>query len=143
MLAIQERVLGPDHRDTLMCRMYLAYELETQGRDPDAEKEYRAVLAIRERTLGPGHADVLESCLYLAASLEKQGKLPEALGYLQRVETGRQKAFGPEHPDSQSAKSERERIEAELKKQKADGKYGAEAPRAVPGKCGAFPAQSM
>jgi hypothetical protein len=59
VLAIRERVLGPEHPDTLWSRNNLADALFSQGKHAAAEKEHRAVLAIRERVLGPEHPDTL------------------------------------------------------------------------------------
>ena len=122
VIAIRERVLGPEHSDTLQARVDLANQLLLLGREPEVEKEFRAILAIRERVLGPEHGDVAWACYRLACSLHKQGKLMEALPLIRRAEDGMRKAFGPQFLGAGTAKVEREEIEAELKKQQADRK---------------------
>ena len=49
VLAIRERLLGPEHPDTLTSRNNLACVLEAQGNHAEAEKEDRRLLAIRRR----------------------------------------------------------------------------------------------
>lgn len=54
-LTDRERVLGPDHPDTLISRNNLAYAYETAGRLDQAIPAYEAVLEDCERVLGPDH----------------------------------------------------------------------------------------
>ena len=49
LLRAQERVLGPEHRDTLNTAMQLAGASLNQGRNAEAESQYRQVLALRVR----------------------------------------------------------------------------------------------
>ena len=49
LLRTQERVLGPEHRDTLNTAMQLAGASLNQGRNAEAESQYRQVLALRVR----------------------------------------------------------------------------------------------
>ena len=50
VLKIQEKVLGPEHLDTLWTRNDLADALEGQGKYADAEAEYRVVANIMEQS---------------------------------------------------------------------------------------------
>jgi hypothetical protein len=79
VLAIQERMLGPEHPGSSASRSGMAIALHAQGRHVEAEKELRALLAIRERVLGPGHPDSLASRNNLAYCLSVQKKTREAL----------------------------------------------------------------
>ena len=63
------RVPGPEDPDTLAGRISRASMLHIQGRQAEAEQEYRAVLAVQERVLGPEHPDTLWSRKNLAAAL--------------------------------------------------------------------------
>ena len=97
IIAIQERVLGPEHPDTLSSRNNLANALSSQGKYAEAEAEHRAVLAIRERVLGPEHPDTLSSRNNLANALYAQGKYAEAEEVHRAVLAIRERVLGPEH----------------------------------------------
>ena len=66
MLAGRERVLGPDHPDTLSAMNNLAVSLSDQGDLPAARALWEKVLAGRERVLGPDHPDTLSAMNNLA-----------------------------------------------------------------------------
>ena len=53
LLSICERVLGPEHLDTLSARHHLAYWTGEAGNAAGARDQYAALLPIRERVLGP------------------------------------------------------------------------------------------
>ena len=54
-----ERVLGPEHPDTLIARHDLAYWTGEAG-DPAAARDlFAELLPVRERVLGPEHPDTL------------------------------------------------------------------------------------
>jgi len=53
--ADSERVLGPDHPDTLARMAHLAYLYHEVGRIGDAESLLRRTAAYRERSLAHGH----------------------------------------------------------------------------------------
>jgi Flp pilus assembly protein TadD len=75
---LREKVLGPQHPDTLKTRSNLAIVLEVQGKYAEAEAEDRAVIKLREKVLGPEHPDTLASRNNLAEVLDQQGKHAEA-----------------------------------------------------------------
>ena len=68
-LADRERVLGPDHPDTLTSRNNLAVAYRAAGRAAEAIPLLEQTLADRERVLGPDHPDTLTSRNNLAARL--------------------------------------------------------------------------
>ncbi len=68
-----ERVLGPDHPDTLTSRNNLAYAYESAGDLGRAIPLYEQTLADRERVLGPDHPDTLTSRNNLAYAYETAG----------------------------------------------------------------------
>jgi hypothetical protein len=61
VLAARERVLGPDHPDTLASRNNLANVMQARGKFEEARVLLGEVLAARERVLGPDHPDTLWS----------------------------------------------------------------------------------
>jgi hypothetical protein len=102
VIEIEERVLGPEHHNTLTSRNNLAIALAAQGKNAEAEKEHRAVLAIRQRVAGPEHPDTLKSRSRLASVLylHLQGKNAEAEEEHRAVLAIQQRVLGPEHPDT-------------------------------------------
>jgi hypothetical protein len=59
LLPVRERVLGPEHPDTLTTRASLAAWTGTAGDAAAARDQYAELLAVRERVLGPEHPDTL------------------------------------------------------------------------------------
>jgi Tetratricopeptide repeat len=53
VLAADQRVLGPDHPNTLITRYQIAVEMSELGDHDGALAEYRNVLATKQRLLGP------------------------------------------------------------------------------------------
>ena len=97
-LAVNGRVLGPQHEDTLTIVHNLAVLNSRQGRDSEAELLYRRALAAREVVLGPDHLHTLETAHDLAASLQAQSRFDEAERLYLRAMAGRQQKLGPDHP---------------------------------------------
>ena len=59
VLPADERVLGPEHPDTLITRGNLAYWTGRAGDPAGARDQFAALLPVRERVLGPEHPDTL------------------------------------------------------------------------------------
>ena len=97
-LAVAERVLGPEHPDTLTNVNLLATLYQAQGRYSEADPLFMRVLADRERVLGPEHPATLASAASLARIFQDQGRYGEAEPLLKRVLTAQERALGPEHP---------------------------------------------
>jgi tetratricopeptide (TPR) repeat protein len=77
-MEIRQRVLGPEHPDTLKSMNNLAATLSEEGHPAEAEKLDRETLDIRRRVLGPEHPDTLTSMNNLAAILSDEGHPAEA-----------------------------------------------------------------
>ena len=73
-LAAYERVLGPDHPDTLDSRNNLATAYQDAGRLDEAISLHEQTLADRERVLGPDHPDTLHSRHSLAVAYRAAGR---------------------------------------------------------------------
>ena len=58
-VADRERVLGPDHPETLSNRNNLAATYRTAGRIAEAIQLHEKTVAGRERVFGPNHPDTL------------------------------------------------------------------------------------
>jgi tetratricopeptide (TPR) repeat protein len=74
-----ERVLGPDHPDTLNARDSLAAAYQAAGRAAEAILLFEDTLVARERILGPKHPDTLASQNNLAAIYQDAGRPAEAI----------------------------------------------------------------
>ena len=99
-LEIRQRVLGPEHPDTLDTMNSLASALADEGRSAEAEKLYRETLDIRRRVLGPEHPDTLKSMNNLATVLDDQGHFAEVEKLHRETLEIRRRVLGPEHPDT-------------------------------------------
>ena len=77
-LADHERVLGPDHPDTLLSRNNLALAYRAAGRLDEAISLHEQALAARERVLGPDHPDTLRSRNNLATAYRAAGRTDES-----------------------------------------------------------------
>ncbi|GAA0480001.1 tetratricopeptide repeat protein [Streptomyces sp. NPDC046215] len=98
--AERERVLGPDHPDTLASRYEAAFTLGLRGRPGEALREYTRVADGRERTLGPDHPDTLAARQETAFVLGQLGRHEEAHDAYAAVLAARERTVGPDHPDT-------------------------------------------
>ena len=96
----RERVLGPEHPDTLTSVDNLAVLLESTGDYVQAEPLYRRALEGYERVLGPEHPHTLASVNNLALLLESTGDYVQAEALYRRALEGRERVLGPEHPST-------------------------------------------
>jgi tetratricopeptide (TPR) repeat protein len=105
VLADYERVLGPDHPDTLGFRNNLAYAYEEAGRLAEAITLHQRTLADSERVLGADHPDTLTSRNNLAGAYEEAGRLAEAIPLYQRTLANCEQVLGPDHPNTLSSRN--------------------------------------
>ena len=98
LIGLEEKVLGPEHPDTLRTRSNLVVALGNQHKDAEAEKEFRDLITLETKVLGPEHPDTLRARSNLAYALARQGKYEEAENDFREVITTEQTALGPEHP---------------------------------------------
>jgi hypothetical protein len=61
LLSDRERLLGPDHPNTLATRNNIAYLTGQCGDAREALRLFQALLPDRERVLGPDHSDTLRT----------------------------------------------------------------------------------
>jgi tetratricopeptide (TPR) repeat protein len=93
-----DRMLGPDHRDTLLSRDGLALAYASAGRVAEAIPLHEQVLATREHVLGPDHPDTLQSRDNLAEAYLEAGRAAEAIPLHEQVLAARERLLGPDHP---------------------------------------------
>jgi tetratricopeptide (TPR) repeat protein len=99
-LAIQEKVLGPEHPDTASNITCFGLFLYHQGDFTAARPLYERALAIQEKVLGPEHPHTATSLHNLALLLIDQGDLAAARPLCERALAIQEKVLGPEHPDT-------------------------------------------
>ncbi len=97
-LGVCERVLGPEHPDTVVCLNNLATLLVALGRNDEAEQRYRRALTVRQRLLGPDHPATATSLNNLAGLLEGLGRYEEAEPLYRRAIKVYERELGPGHP---------------------------------------------
>ena len=100
LLPDQERVLGPDHPDTLTTRNNIAYWTGECGDAGEALRLFQALLPDRERVLGPDHPDTLRTRSNIAFWTGECGDAREALRLFQALLPDQERVLGPDHPDT-------------------------------------------
>jgi len=75
---LQQRVLGPTHRDTLNSQRLLARILEYQAQFPQAEKLYKDTLQKQGHTFGTGDIDTVRTMIGLGTLYGEQGRYADA-----------------------------------------------------------------
>jgi tetratricopeptide (TPR) repeat protein len=98
-----EKVLGPEHVDTLNSINDVGLVLERQGRYEEAEAMHWRALEGKEKVLGPEHPDTLTSMANLASTFWRQSRLKEAEDLEVRVMETRKRVLGDEHPATLTA----------------------------------------
>ena len=99
-LAINEKVLGPDHPETATSLNNLASLLNTLGEYDAARPLYERALAIYEKVLGPDHPSTATSLGNLAGLLDTLGESDTARPLYERALAIYEKVLGPDHPDT-------------------------------------------
>ncbi len=99
-LTDRERVLGPDHPDTLTSRADLAAAYRAAGRLDDAITLHQKTLTYRERVLGPDHPDTLTSRNNLAGAYRSAERFDEAITLIKDVLADRERILGPDHRET-------------------------------------------
>jgi eukaryotic-like serine/threonine-protein kinase len=99
-MEIRERVLGPEHPETLRSLNSLGVVVSSQGHYAEAEKLLRESLDLRRRILGPEHPDTLRSMNDLASGLWRQGRYAESEKLHRSALDIQRRTLGQENPDT-------------------------------------------
>ncbi len=100
-IAIERRVLGPEHPDTANSITTLANTVRLDPhRQREAEALYRQALEIELRAVGPDHTYTTRAKEGLANNLTDQHRYIEAQQSLQQVLATRQRTLGPDNTDT-------------------------------------------
>jgi hypothetical protein len=98
--AARKRMLGKEHRDTLVSMSKLAWYyggLGDSGRAAEMEKQ---CWAARKRVLGEDHPDTLVSMSSLAVYNDRLGDSVRAAEMEEQCWAARKRVLGEEHPDT-------------------------------------------
>ncbi|MGX4738123.1 tetratricopeptide repeat protein [Kitasatospora griseola] len=100
VLAHRERILGPDHRDTLVSLRNLALACTEAGDFERAILLHKTVLAACERVLGSDHIDLLYLRSNLAHAYAWARDLESAVRLLMESLKQAKRLLGVDHPDT-------------------------------------------
>ena len=100
-----ERLLGPDHPDTLTSRNHLANAYRAAGRTAEAISLFEQVLAAFERVRGPNDPDTLTSRNDLAHAYQEAGRTAEAIALHEQTLAAFERVRGPDHSDTLSSRN--------------------------------------
>ena len=95
-----ERLLGPDHPDTLNSRNSLAAAYLAAGRIAEAIPLFEQILAARQRILGPDDPETLISQNNLASAYQDADRTAEAIRLYELNLEIRERLLGPDHPST-------------------------------------------
>ncbi|CBF80763.1 hypothetical protein AN8541.2 [Aspergillus nidulans FGSC A4] len=94
----REKVLGPEHPNTLVSVSQLGSVLAGQGKYEEAEAMHRQALQGYKKVLGPEHPNTLISMQNLAIAVKGLGNISDALSLTRNCADLRNKALGSNHP---------------------------------------------
>jgi tetratricopeptide (TPR) repeat protein len=97
-LADRERLLGPEHLETLVARSNLAVSYRQAGRTREAVALQEQVLAQCERLFGPAHPNTLTASGNVASAYWQAGRTDDAITLQERLVPEYERTFGPEDP---------------------------------------------
>lgn len=104
LVADAERVLGPEHRDTLGAWNNLAAAYQAAGRIGDAIPLFQRTLTARERLLGPDHPETLTSRNNLATSYSETGRSDEAIPLFEQTLAAREQVLDADDPGTENSR---------------------------------------
>ena len=100
VMDMRKKLLGEEHRDTLIHMGNLARTYLNQGRWNEAEQLQIQVMDMRKKLLGAEHYDTLIGMANLASTYRNQGRWNEAEQLEVQVMDMTKKLLGAEHPDT-------------------------------------------
>ncbi|WP_194838746.1 FxSxx-COOH system tetratricopeptide repeat protein [Nocardia sp. XZ_19_369] len=100
-----ERLLGPDHPETLTSRSNLARAYESAGQPFKAITFFEATLTDRERILGTGHPQTRNTRNNLAGAYRAAGRLDEAIILHESNLADREHIIGADHPETLTSRN--------------------------------------
>jgi len=111
--AVEDRVLGADHPETLVIQYSIAVKTAERGDHAAAEAEFREVLAGELRVLGPDHPSTLKTRHAIAWLTAMRGDHARAEAEFRAVLAAKLAVLGPDHPSTLTTRHEIARLMAE------------------------------
>ena len=102
---VQQRMLGPEHPDTVSTAMYIAKGLRIQGEHAAAAALFREAHEVQTRLLGPEHENTLCAAVGLASVLYEQGEHAAAAAMYREGRETQNRVLGPANPKTLSTAS--------------------------------------
>ena len=96
-LAINEKVLGPEHPETAFSLTLLGFQFQAKGDFAGARPLHERVLVTCEKVFGPDHPNTAFHLSGLATCVQAQGDLERARLLLERALTINEKVHGPQN----------------------------------------------
>jgi hypothetical protein len=106
LAAVSQRILAPNHPDTLTIGRRMADAYLAAGLAAEAVPWFRWVLVDRVRTLGPDHPDAIGAKRSLGHALMSANQLRDALSFLNEAVGDYEGVRGANHPDTLGARDE-------------------------------------
>jgi tetratricopeptide (TPR) repeat protein len=106
LAAVSERVLGPDHLDTLVASERLAEAYLTAGRAAEAVSWFQWVLAARFREFGQDYPGTIAARRNLGHALVAANQPREAFTLLDRAVRDYERVHGPDHLETLGARGD-------------------------------------
>jgi tetratricopeptide (TPR) repeat protein len=106
IVSVSERVLGPDHPDTVLAAEQLADAYMASGQPAEAIPWYEWVLVLRVRILARDHVDTIAARRNLGHALVAAGHFRDAATALEQVISDYERVRGPDHPDTIGARED-------------------------------------
>lgn len=100
VVEVSERVLSPEHPDTITARRQLASSLSELGRWAEAEVLQKELVDICEKVHGPNHPETVSAISELATTYSEQGRWAEAEHLQLQVLDIRRRMAGIRHKES-------------------------------------------
>ena len=104
-LRVQERLLGPEHKEVLTSRAHLAGALIELGQLAQAAAQLEQDRPVAERVLGATAETTLLIAEHLARAYRGLDRLADALALARAVLAARLRAVGPAHPKTARARA--------------------------------------
>ncbi len=95
-----ERLLGPDHPETLRCSNNLALVYMSAGRTAEAIALHESTLKLSEAKLGPDHPDTMHFLINLAGTYRTAGRIDDAIALQEKILKIQEAKLGLDHPDT-------------------------------------------
>ena len=100
-----DRILGPDHKMTLLEQGNLAYAYRLAGMLPNAIKLHERDVKAKEQLFDADDPDLMKARNNLGLAYREAGRLDEAIEMFERTLADRQRLRGDDHPETMRSRN--------------------------------------